>query len=54
MVDKDAITNYYDVEMGKKWAKAKKTKQVKSIDKDIRLNKALWTLTEAMANLKGA
>ncbi len=32
--------------------RAKKTKQIKSIDKDIKLNKALWTLTEAMANLK--
>ena len=30
------------------------TRQVKSIDKDKRLNEALWHLTEAMADLKAA
>lgn len=30
-----------------------KSKAVKSIDRDIKLNKALWTLTEHMAALKG-
>jgi hypothetical protein len=28
------------------------TRKIKSIDKDIKLNKALWTLTEKMAELK--
>ncbi|MCP4748504.1 MAG: DUF945 domain-containing protein [Desulfobacteraceae bacterium] len=28
------------------------TRPIKSLDKDIRLNKALWVLTEAMAHLK--
>ena len=31
-----------------------KTRAVKSINEDIRLNKALWTLTEKMVELKGA
>ena len=30
-----------------------KTRPVKSIDRDIKLNKALWVLTEEMAKLKG-
>jgi hypothetical protein len=30
------------------------TRAVKSIDRDVRLNKALWTLTEKMAELKAA
>lgn len=30
-----------------------RTREVKSIDKDVRLNRALWTLTEKMAELKG-
>lgn len=30
-----------------------KSRAIKAIDKDIRLNKALWTLTEHMAALKG-
>lgn len=33
---------------------SRKTRGVKSIDGDIRLNKALWTLTEKMAELKQA
>lgn len=31
-----------------------KTRKIHSIDKDVRLNKALWMLTEEMAHLKGA
>jgi hypothetical protein len=31
-----------------------RTRPVKSIDRDIKLNKALWTLTEKMAELKGS
>lgn len=34
------------------WA-ARKTREVKSVDKNIALNKALWALTEKMAELKG-
>ena len=30
-----------------------KTRPVKSIDRDVKLNKALWVLTEEMAKLKG-
>ena len=30
-----------------------KTRPVKSIDRDMKLNKALWVLTEEMAKLKG-
>jgi hypothetical protein len=30
------------------------TRAVKSIDKNVKLNKALWTLTEKMAELKAA
>jgi hypothetical protein len=30
------------------------TRPVKSIDRDVRLNKALWTLTEKMAELKAS
>ncbi len=30
----------------------RKTREVKSIDKNVRLNKALWTLTEKMAEIK--
>jgi Domain of unknown function (DUF932) len=30
-----------------------KTRPVKSIDRDVKLNKALWVLTEGMAKLKG-
>lgn len=30
------------------------TRQVKSIDRDVKLNKALWTLTEEMSRLKQA
>ena len=29
-----------------------KTRPVKSINRDIKLNRALWTLTEEMAKLK--
>lgn len=29
-------------------------RQVKSVDRDLKLNQALWTLTEEMANLKSA
>jgi hypothetical protein len=36
------------------WARAKKTKEIKAIDKDVKLNRALWTLTEKMAELKNA
>lgn len=32
--------------------KTRKTRAVKSVDKDIKLNKALWLLTEEMAKLK--
>lgn len=31
----------------------KRLRAVKSIEKDVRLNKALWTLTEKMAEIKG-
>lgn len=34
--------------------KRNRTRPIKSIDRDIRINKALWTLTEEMAKLKGA
>ena len=54
MVEESAIGDYYNREYGKKYARGKKTKEVKSIDKDIRLNKALWSLTEKMAELKTA
>ena len=30
------------------------TRAVKSIDRNVKLNKALWTLTEKMAELKTA
>ena len=30
-----------------------KTRPVKSIDRDVKLNKALWVLAEEMAKLKG-
>jgi hypothetical protein len=30
------------------------TREVKGIDQNVRLNRALWTLTERMAELKGA
>jgi len=36
------------------WARAKKTKEIKAIDKDVKLNRALWTLTEKMCELKNA
>jgi len=31
-----------------------KTRQIKSIEKDVKLNQALWTMTQAMADLKAA
>lgn len=33
------------------WIKAGKTKKIKAIDKDVKLNRALWTLTENQAEL---
>lgn len=35
-----------------RWARGKKKRAVKSIDKDVKLNKALWTLAEKMKEIK--
>ncbi|MAG24724.1 hypothetical protein CMI47_04005 [Candidatus Pacearchaeota archaeon] len=52
LVEQEAIDEFYDRESGERFARGRKNKKIKSIDKDIKLNKALWSLTEAMANLK--
>ncbi len=54
MIEQKKLDWYHNREYGKKYAKANKTRQVKSIDKDVKLNKALWTLTEKMAEIKAA
>jgi hypothetical protein len=44
LIEKNNYNNY-------KYSTGRKTKRIKSIDKDIRLNKALWSLTERMSEL---
>ena len=41
-------------EMKKGQAKRASTREIKSIDQNNALNRALWTLTEKMMQLKGA
>jgi|TARA_Y100000310_G_scaffold345185_1_gene462452 hypothetical protein len=52
LVEKAQLNQWGNTDYARKYARARKTKQVKAIDKDVRLNKALWTLTEEMAKLK--
>ena len=56
--DKGDLWNIYNraqeniIKGGIKRKNRAKTRGVKSIHRDLRLNKALWTLTEEMAKLK--
>lgn len=42
-----------DPETGRKGARRVTTREVKGIDQDVKLNRALWMLAERMAELKG-
>ncbi len=44
--------NRYMQKKNERYYRPTKSREVKSIDKNVKLNKALWTLTEKMAELK--
>ncbi len=52
MVTKEEVDYYKGINLSTSYAKTKKTKKIKAIDKDVKLNRALWSLTERMAELK--
>ena len=43
-----------DAHTGRKTARRVTTREVKGIDQDVKLNRALWMLAERMAELKAA
>jgi hypothetical protein len=43
-----------DKQTGRKTARRVTTREVKGIDQDVKLNRAMWMLAERMAELKAA